>query len=260
MLTMMSRLGAHVGKNALIEEASTTASEVVQIFLSSNRSWSEPSLSEEFLTACRAYEGGIYVHAPYLVNPASADPQVRKRSRRALIAQTEAASRIGALGVVVHGGHVAGHGSLDDGMAGWLEVLDGWDPAVPLLIENTAGGDLAMARDFGVFARLFDALVTAGHRPGVCLDTCHAWAGGEALLGSVDRLLRFAGGVDLLHVNDSRDGFGSARDRHANLGAGEIPLDELLAVVSAAGCDAVVETPNGAAAMADDLALLRTRL
>jgi deoxyribonuclease-4 len=260
VVVMRSRLGAHVGKNVLLEEAASTGSEVVQLFLSSNRSWSDPSLSEEFLAACASYDGGIYVHAPYLVNPASSDPGVRERSRRVLRAQTAAAARIGALGVVVHGGHVAGRGSLDDGVAGWLEVLDGWEPAVPILIENTAGGDQAMARDFDVFARLFDALVASGHRPGVCLDTCHAWAGGEALLGSVDRLRRFAGAIDLLHVNDSRDGFGSARDRHANLGSGEIPIEDVLAVVALAGCDAVVETPNGAEAMAADLTLLRSRL
>lgn len=251
------RLGAHVAKNSLLEEAAVTGSDVVQIFLSSNRSWSDPVLTEEFRSTCRTFPGAIYVHAPYLVNPASADPGVRARSRRALIAQTAAAAEIGALGVVVHGGHVAGPGSTEDGVTGWLEVLHDWTPAVPLLIENTAGGSLAMARDFEVFARLFDALVHAGHTPGICLDTCHAWAGGEALAGAVDRLRRFAGGIDLLHVNDSRDGFDSARDRHANLGEGEIPLDDILGVLDAAGCDAVVETPNGPRAMAEDLRRLR---
>lgn len=258
-----SRLGAHVSKNALVTEASLTRSEVVQLFLSSNRSWAPPVLGEEFLAAAAEFRGQVYVHAPYLINPASLDPLVRVRSRDALIAQFHAAEIIGALGVVVHGGHLAGTGSFVDGVRGWLEVLDGWESPVPLLIENTAGGASAMARRFEDFKQLFDALkahpAAAGHRVGVCLDTCHAWAGGEPLDVAVSHMQAFAGRIDLLHVNDSRDVFDSGRDRHANLGSGTLPPDVFFDVVSAAACDAVVETPNGPEAMAADLEFLRSR-
>lgn len=258
------RIGAHVSKNTLLAEAEETGSEVVQIFLSSNRSWAPPVLGEEFLVHARELQDRIYVHAPYLVNPASLDPLVRKRSRDALLAQFTAAERIGALGVVVHGGHLAGAGSFDDGVQGWLEVLADWGSSVPLLIENTAGGTSAMARSFDDFKRLFDALSTAsasaGHRVGVCLDTCHAWAGGEALGSAVARLSAFAGRIDLLHVNDSRDLFDSGRDRHANLGDGTLPSGVFAEILAAACCDAVVETPNGPTAMASDVEFLRSGL
>jgi deoxyribonuclease-4 len=117
-----------------------------------------------------------------------------------------------------------------------------------------------MARRFEDFQRLFEAVERHGCRVGVCLDTCHAWAGGEALGTAVERLRSFAGRIDLLHVNDSRDTFDSGRDRHANLGDGNVPFESILEVVAAADCDAVVETPNGPARMAEDLALLRRGL
>lgn len=256
----MVRIGAHVSKNSVLAEALATGSEVVQIFLSSNRSWRTPVLTDEFRTVVGGFSGGIYVHAPYLVNPASVDPLVRSRSRDALRAQFAAAESIGALGVVVHGGHLAGPGEFADGVRGWLEVLSGWDSPVPLLVENTAGGSSALARSFSDFQRLFDALVRSGRRVGVCLDTCHAWAGGEPLSGAVERIQTFAGRIDLLHVNDSLDTFDSARDRHANIGSGLIPVASVLEVVAQAACDAVVETPNGPLAMARDLEFLRRNL
>jgi len=252
------RLGAHVGKNSLVEDLVVTGAAVAQVFLSSNRSWTPPRISEEFRLAAAGV--ALYVHAPYLVNPASFDPVVRRRSRQALIEQTGAAAEVGALGVIVHGGHATGDGTVADGIDGWCEVLDGWESPVPLLVENTAGGGAAVARRFDDFRRLYDAIAGSGHRIGVCLDTCHAWAGGEPLERSVERLRDFAGRIDLVHVNDSRDPFDSGRDRHENLGAGMIPFEEILAVVATAGCDAVVETPNGLEAMRRDLESLRAGL
>ena len=86
---------------------------------------------------------------------------------------------------------------------------------LPILIENTAGGDNAMARQFDVLARLWDAVGEFG--VGFCLDTCHAFAAGEDLVGIVDRVKAITGRIDLVHLNNSRDEFGSARDRHANI-------------------------------------------
>ena len=89
---------------------------------------------------------------------------------------------------------------------------------VPVLIENTAGGDHAMARRFDALARLWDAVGEFG--VGFCLDTCHAHAAGEELADAVDRIKAITGRIDLVHLNDSRDAFGSGADRHANVGAG----------------------------------------
>jgi deoxyribonuclease-4 len=252
-------LGAHLNRAAPLVAAGETGSQVVQLFLSGPRSWAPPKPrgDEEEL---RRSEVEVFVHAPYLANPASLNPDVRARTRLCLQAQASAAAAVGARGLVVHGGHPTADGTVADGIAGWLDVLDGWEPEVPLLIENTAGGKAAVARRFEDFARLLDAVRGAGHRVGVCFDTCHGHAGGEHLAGAVERLTAFAGRVDLVHVNDSRDAFDSGRDRHANLGAGHVDLDALVEVVASAKCPAVVETPGGTSGQAQDLLLLRRRL
>ncbi len=252
-------LGSHVSRSDVLVEAERCDADVVQFFLSAPQSWAPPKRRGDEVALV---ESGVavFVHAPYLINPASVNPEVRIKSRAALQAQTAAAASVGARGLIVHGGHATGDGTIADGVRGWLEVLRDWEPEVPILIENTAGGSAAVARRFDAFARLLDALRSEGHNVGVCLDTCHAHAGGEGLEGVVERLVSFAGGIDFLHVNDSKDSFNSGRDRHENLGAGQCGLEQIVEVVSRAGCPAVVETPNGVEAQARDVALLRDRL
>jgi deoxyribonuclease IV len=148
------------------------------------------------------------------------------------------------------------------GYDNWRKTLERVETPVPVLIENTAGGDRAMARRLESLARLWDAFegLPANQQPGFCLDTCHAHAGGEDLLDLVDRVRAITGRIDLVHCNDSRDDFGSGRDRHANLGSGRIDPDLLVAVVAAADAPVVVETGGGAAGQGADLAFLRDRL
>jgi deoxyribonuclease-4 len=115
-----------------------------------------------------------------------------------------------------------------------------------------------MARRFDRLARLWDAI--GEFEPGFCLDTCHAHAGGEALLDIVDRVKAITGRIDLVHANDSRDAFDSGADRHANFGSGQIDPDLLVAVVAAAGAPVVCETPGGVEGQSADIAFLRDRL
>ena len=140
----------------------------------------------------------------------------------------------------------------------WRKALDQLSTDVPVLIENTASGDFAAVRRWDGLAALWDAI--GGYDVGFVLDTCHAWAGGEALEGIVERTLAITGRIDLVHCNDSRDGFDSRRDRHANLGDGEIPLDSIVAVVREAGAVTVVETPGGSSEQAEDIELIRSEL
>jgi deoxyribonuclease-4 len=252
-------LGSHVSRATALDDALACDADVIQVFLSAPQTWSAPKARGD--EAALVSSGtALFVHAPYLVNPASLNPEVRAKSKLALEAQAAAAHAIGARGLIVHGGHPTGSGTVSDGISGWLEVLDGWQGATPLLIENTAGGNAAVARRFDAFAQLIDALRSQGHNVGVCLDTCHAHAGGEGLAGVVERLVAFAGAIDFMHVNDSKDGFDSGRDRHENLGRGQCAIDELIAAVQAADCPSVVETPNGLQAQAADVALLRSSL
>lgn len=249
-------LGAHVNRTQVLRAAAATGSDAVQIFLSAPLSWAAPRVLDDE-QVLRESGLAIFVHAPYLLNPASINPEVRKKTRQALAAQGAAAARVGAAGLVVHGGHPTGDGDVSDGIDGWVEVLRGLHLPVKLLIENTAGGKAAVARSFDAFASLYGALRDAGHEVGVCLDTCHAHAGGEELVRSCERLRAFAGTIDLVHANDSRDPFNSGRDRHANLGAGVCGLEAIAHVVAEAGCPAIVETPGGTSMMRDDISALR---
>ena len=136
----------------------------------------------------------------------------------------DAAAEVGATGLIVHGGHVLKNDDPAIGFDNWRKCIDGLEMRVPLLIENTAGGDNAMARRLERIARLWDAIGQAkgGDTVGFCLDTCHAHAGGEELVGLVDRVKAITGRIDLVHANDSRDAFDSGADRHANFGEGEV--------------------------------------
>jgi deoxyribonuclease IV len=128
-----------------------------------------------------------------------------------------------------------------------------------MLIENTAGGDGAMARSLEAIARLWDAIGDAaagGGEVGFCLDTCHAHAAGEDLATIVDRVKAITGRIDLVHGNNSRDEFGSGRDRHAGLEAGQIDPALIVGVVRAAGAPVICETPDPVA----DMAWLRGQL
>jgi deoxyribonuclease-4 len=125
-----------------------------------------------------------------------------------------------------------------------------------VLIENTAGGDNAMARRLDAVARLWDAI--GSYDVGFCLDTCHAYAGGEDLLDVVDRIKSITGRIDLVHANGSKDEFDSGRDRHENFAASTIDPELIVAVVRASGAPAIVETPvEGQPA---DIAYLREHL
>jgi deoxyribonuclease-4 len=246
------QIGAHVKMEDPLVAAAERDADVVQIFLSDPQSWKKPTPRAD-ADALRAADLPIYVHSPYLVNLAAGNPKIRIPSRKILQQCCDAAAEIGAKGVVVHGGHVDKGEAEEEGFVRWVKALDQLESSVPVILENTAGGDHAMARHFDVLARLWDRI--AGYGLGFCLDTCHAHAAGEDVITSAERIMGITGRIDLVHCNDSKDPHGSGRDRHENLGKGTIAADVLAEVVRVAGAPAVVETP--AEGQADDIAFLR---
>lgn len=250
------RIGAHVSTDDPLGDAALLGVGVVQLALTDMQSWRRPPERAD-ADRLRASDVGVYVHAPFVMNPASTNPRVRHPSRKTIQQTCEGAAAIGALGVVVHGGHVGADADPAVGVRNWRKALDGLDVEVPVLIENTAGGDNAMARTFDDLARLWEGIADVdGVEVGIVLDTCHTHAAGEATAGQVERVRAITGRIDLLHLNDSRDPLGSGRDRHACLGEGTIGVDALLDVVRSFDGDVVLETPDPA----QDLALLRDRL
>ena len=257
------RIGAHVRQSDPLAEGAAAGADVVQLFLGDPQSWKKAVVPEDLRvdagTAPDPERPELFVHAPYIVNVASTNNKIRIPSRKILLDHATAAAAIGASGLIVHGGHVSAGDGPEVGVENWVKTFQRMEAPVPVLIENTAGGEHAMARRFDVLARLWDGI---GHFPnvGFCLDTCHAHAGGEELVTVVERVLAITGRIDLVHCNNSRDAFGSGADRHANLGEGQIDPDVLVAVVRAAGAPVVCETPGGAEGMAADIAYLRMQL
>lgn len=252
------RIGAHVRDSAdPIGFAESFGVDLVQLFLTDPQKWNklEPHPQGEDL---KAGSIDVVVHSSYVLNVASLNNRIRIPSRKAVIEQAAAAAEIGAIGLVVHGGHVRDGEDTTKGVENWRKLFERQQDVggfgVPIFIENTAGGDFAMARHFDDIARLWDAVGEFG--AGFCLDTCHAWAGGEELVGVVDRIKAITSRIDLVHLNNSRDEFGSARDRHANLADGTIDADVLVAVAEAAGAPVILETP--ADGLAEDVRFLKS--
>ena len=213
--------------------------DAVQFFLGDPQGWKAPAFPGEPAEVRAGFElAGIdgYVHAPYVINVASPNNRIRIPSRKLLEQQLNAAAAVGAKGLIVHGGYVTAGVDLEEGYDSWRKAIERIDRPLPMLIENTAGGDGAMA--------------------GFCLDTCHAFASGEDLATIVARVTSITGRIDLIHCNNSRDEFGSGRDRHAGLDSGQIDPAMLVDVVRTAGATAICETPDAAA----DVHWLRAKL
>lgn len=253
----MTLVGAHTPSADPLGEAEARNADLVQIFLSNPQSWKKPKPRED-RDLLRDSAIPVYVHAPYLINVCADNNRVRIPSRKILQDTCDAASEIEAEAVIVHGGHVTGEGPQEEGIVRWRKALDSLDTNMKVLIENTAGGDKAVAREVDWMGRLWEEIGEYG--VGFVLDTCHSWAGGEPFEHLVDRVLDATGRIDLVHANDSRDPFDSRRDRHANLGMGECPKEELAATIAAAGAPVVVETPGGAEEQAADIQWVRDLL
>ena len=261
---MMLQVGGHGDQVDPIAEAAARGATLAQFFLGDPQAWKGPEIRYAGgATALKAAaeEAGIalYVHAPYVLNVATTNNRIRIPSRKFLQQYLDAAAEVGAAGVIVHGGHVLKNDDPAIGFDNWRKCIDGLDMRVRLLIENTAGGDNAMARRLERIARLWDAIGQAkgGDTVGICLDTCHAHAGGEELVGLVDRVKAITGRIALVHANDSRDAFDSGADRHANFGDGEVGTEALAEVVRTASVPVVVETPGGRDGQGADIAWLK---
>ena len=256
----MTRIGAHVHRGDPFAAATSWEAEVAQFFLGDPQAWKAPIFPGDPAALRDAFaEARIetFIHAPYRINVATTNNRIRIPSRKLLGDYLEAAATIGAAGVIVHGGHVDAGAEPGQGYENWQKAVERIERPVPMLIENTAGGDRAMARGLDAVARLWEAIAGGlDDNIGFCLDTCHAYAGGEELAGVVDRVKAITGRIDLVHCNNSRDEQGSGRDRHAGIPDGTIDPALLLDVIRAAGAPVVCETPDPAG----DIAWLRERL
>jgi deoxyribonuclease-4 len=246
--------------------------ESLQIFNQSPRmwrptQWKQPDVDEFRSRMADGSIKSVVIHAVYLINAASKDPEVRKKSLASLTQALQVGDAIGAAGVVFHPGSTVGEPldeSIDRVGEAIREVLAESD-SCPLLLEDTAGAGGTIGRDFHELARLIE-LGGGGSRLGVCLDSCHMFASGydiataDKLAGVIDECVTIVGleRVQCLHVNDSMVALGSNRDRHAILPEGELGTRGLSAFLSEPrfeGLPALLETKLSAeqVAIAKDL-------
>src|ERR687886_2726851 len=170
----MSLIGAHVDSADPLAHAAAVGADAVQFFLGDPQGWKAPP-PHPHADALRATDLAVYIPAPYLVNVASTNNKIRIPSRKILAQQAAAAAAIGARGLIVHGGHVTAKDDPGEGVENWRKTFERatreGEFGLPILIENTAGGENAMARRFDRLGPLWDAVGAYG--AGFVLDTCH---------------------------------------------------------------------------------------
>ncbi|HKF81990.1 MAG TPA: deoxyribonuclease IV [Solirubrobacterales bacterium] len=258
-------VGAHVstagGLANAIERGEERGCESIQIFNQSPRMWRPTNFGAEDFAAFReAMEASkveaVIIHAVYLINCATKDKEMRKKSLNSLTHALRIGDGIGARGVVLHPGSQKTDPlkpSLKRASKVIAEALKGTD-SCPLLIEQTAGHKGLLARDFDQTAELIE-LAGGGKRLGLCLDSCHLFVQGyditdEAHLGAVLDEADAKVGIERLgavHVNDAAVPLGACLDRHANIGKGEMGKRGLSAFLSEPrfeGLPATLETPG----------------
>ena len=246
-------IGAHVSAAGGLVKAHARGVEIgadaIQVFNQSPRMWKptrwRPDDVAEFRE--RMKDGpvrSVVIHAVYLINCASKDPEIREKSHASLVHSLRMGEEIGADGVVVHPGSTVGEPreeALQRVGRALRRALDETE-GCRLLLEDTAGAGNTLGRSFEELAELVE-LAGAQERIGICLDSCHLLASGydvrdaAGVARTVDACEKALGERRLrcLHVNDSQAPLGSNRDRHAPLGAGEL---------GARGCGAFLSEPR----------------
>ena len=258
-------IGAHVspagGLPKAIERGVERGCEAIQIFNQSPRMWKPTTYREEDVAAFKEAMSAspidaVLIHAVYLLNCASDDPEIRAKSLTSLTHSLRVGHEIGSSGVVLHPGS-AKTGDVGEAIARAGETIAEAlkeSEGCELHLENTAGTGGTLGRSFDELAALLEAS-GGGKRLGVCLDSCHLLASGYDIrtAAGMGSTLREAtrklgrGKVRSLHLNDSQTPLGSNRDRHANLGAGELGKEGCMAFLSAPGLQklpCVLETPG----------------
>jgi deoxyribonuclease-4 len=275
-------LGAHTsiagGFDRAIARGEAIGCAAVQIFVKNASQWRAKPIGEAERDAFRAAHaaspiGPVFAHASYLINLAAADAEILARSRTALGDELERCAALGVPALVVHPGAHLGRG-VEAGIAAVAASLDAVYAALPdcptvTLLELTAGQGSVLGRTPGELAAIA-AAAERRDRLGVCLDTCHAFAGGYAIdeaKGYADFFAEVEATVGLaavacIHLNDSVGERGSHRDRHAHIGEGRIGLacfERLLADPRLTRTPMILETEPGpdGSEHARDLATLR---
>ncbi|MDA0259216.1 MAG: deoxyribonuclease IV [Actinobacteria bacterium] len=276
----LPRLGAHTPTSGgmakrSIAYAQEVRAEAIQVFASNPRGWAMPDANVEADTLFR--DKGLeldietYVHAPFLINLGSPTVATYENSVASTAYSLRRAREIGSKGAVVHTGSAVDVDYVDKA---WKQIKKGVMPVLNklkdedpwLLLEPTAGQGQSLVKKLDDLLYYFEALEWHP-KVGVCLDTCHVFAAGHdiakkgGMTETLDLLVKLVGieRIKLIHTNDSMDVCGALKDRHQNLGDGEIGLkafEELLAHPVAQNAPLILETPGMEEKHGEEIALL----
>ena len=258
-------IGAHVspagGLPKAVERGVERGCEAIQIFNQSPRMWKPTVYRDEDVATFRqamadSQVDAVLIHAVYLLNCASDDQDIRAKSLASLTHSLRVGQAIGASGVVLHPGS-AKQGDVGEAIARAGETIGealADSEGCELHLEDTAGTGGTLGRSFDELARLIEA-AGADERLGVCLDSCHLLASGydirtpDGVTGVLRECSRKLGrrAIRSLHLNDSQTTLGSNRDRHANIGTGELGREGCAAFLSAPALQklpCILETPG----------------
>ncbi len=276
----LPRLGAHTPTSGgmakrSIAYAQEVKAEAIQVFASNPRGWAMPDANVEadMLFRDKALELDIetYVHAPFLINLGSPTVGTYENSVASTAYSLRRAREIGSKGAVIHTGSAVDADYVDKA---WKQIKKGMMPVLNkltdedpwLLLEPTAGQGQSLVKKLDDLLHYFEALEWHP-KVGVCLDTCHVFAAGHdiakkgGMTETLDLLVKLVGieRIQLIHANDSMDVCGALKDRHQNLGDGEIGLkafEELLAHPVAQNAPLILETPGMEEKHGEEIALL----
>ena len=271
------RLGAHVSTQGGIQTApsrgTTIGATAIQVFTKGPSQWREPLLSASAIREFRnSLESSaireVISHDSYLINLASPDSELTRRSIRAFTAELRRCRALGIGWLVSHPGNY-----IDEAAAGLARNARSYTrclravPDVTILLEGTAGSGTSLGSSFEELAELRDQIGDdVRHRVGFCLDTCHLYSAGYDLLRDYDgvfaqweRLIGFEH-LGCIHLNDSKTPFASRCDRHALLGEGSLgpePFRRIMRDPRFRSIPKIIETPKGQDLVTNDRRMLR---
>ncbi|MBU1007920.1 deoxyribonuclease IV [Candidatus Dependentiae bacterium] len=235
-------IGAHIsiagGFCKAIERAQALGATTMQIFTKSSRSWFEKPISDDEVKAFKkalkqSKLKKIMAHSSYLINIASTNPETEKNSATALKHELKRCEQLGIPYLVMHPGSHLGAGE-QEGIKKICKNLDKIlaqaSGTTKILLETMAGQGTNLGH---TFEQIKSIIANCAHKKllGVCLDTCHIFAAGydirteEAYKKTIKQFAQIIGirKLQALHLNDSKTGLDSHKDRHESLGEGHIP-------------------------------------
>lgn len=223
---------------------------------------------QEFLQLVQEnHFGKIVAHAPYTMNCAGAKENLRDFARETMADDLKRLELTPGNYYNFHPGNHVGQGA-ETGIARIAEILNEVlteEQSTTVLLETMSGKGSEIGRNFDELRQIIDR-VEQKDKLGVCLDTCHVWDGGYDIVNNLDGVFtEFDSVIGLdrlkaIHLNDSMNGLGSHKDRHAKIGEGEIGLEALVRVIrhpATKGIPFILETPNDDEGWTREIALLR---